>query len=62
MSLAGEWVLAIHGAIWFPVLYAMGLEGQSIEVLDRNYRYTAAIPPVPKSSSQRRRLPKRKAA
>jgi hypothetical protein len=31
MSLATEWILAVHRAIWFPVLYAMGLERDGIE-------------------------------
>jgi len=30
MSLSSEWSLAIHRAIWFPVLYAMGLEGEGV--------------------------------
>lgn len=31
MSLVSEWMLAVHRAIWFPVLYALGLERDGIE-------------------------------
>ena len=31
MSLASEWILAVHRAIWFPVFYALGLERDGIE-------------------------------
>jgi hypothetical protein len=52
MSL-GEWILTIHRAIWFPVLYAMGLEGESVEVMDNRFRYTAAARPVPAKRERR---------
>lgn len=31
MSFATEWALAIHRAVWFPVLWLTGLEAQAIE-------------------------------
>jgi len=31
MSFAGEWILAVHKAIWFPVLWATGLEAAAAE-------------------------------
>jgi hypothetical protein len=32
MSMLSEWALAIHRAVWFPVMYAAGLEREPIEV------------------------------
>jgi hypothetical protein len=43
MSVVSEWILEVHRAIWYPVLYAMGLEGQSVELMDRRFRYTRAF-------------------
>ena len=63
MSVVSEWILEVHRAIWFPVLYAMGLEGQSVEVVDRRFRYTGAgFTQTGKPTPTRRRRPKRKAA
>jgi hypothetical protein len=31
MSFATEWALAIHRAVWFPVLWLTGLEAPAIE-------------------------------
>ena len=31
MSFATEWALAIHRAIWFPLLWMTGLESRAIE-------------------------------
>ena len=31
MSMASEWTFAVHRAIWFPALHAMGLERDAIE-------------------------------
>jgi|RhiMetdeSRZDD1v2_1073273.scaffolds.fasta_scaffold1715001_1 hypothetical protein len=63
MSAISEWVLQVHRAIWFPVLYAMGLEGQSVEVMDGRFRYTGAgFPQTVKPMPRRRQRPRRKAA
>lgn len=62
MSLASEWILTIHRAIWFPVLFAMGLEGQAVEVMDRRFRYTAAGWPRSTKVPSPRRTARRKAA
>ena len=31
LSFAGEWILAVHKAIWFPLLWATGLEAAAAE-------------------------------
>jgi hypothetical protein len=31
MSFAAEWILAVHRAVWFPVLWATGLEAAAAE-------------------------------
>jgi hypothetical protein len=62
MSMTTESFLAIHRAIWFSVLYAMGLEGQSVEVMDRNFRYRAGRTAAERRPAAGRRQPlKRKA-
>jgi hypothetical protein len=63
MSMTTEWILAIHRAVWFPVLYAMGLEGRSVELMDRQFRYTGAALPKPvRARTSGRRAVRRKAA
>jgi len=32
MSFVSEWILAVHRAIWFPVLWSVGLEADGAEV------------------------------
>ena len=66
MSLASEWMLAVHRAIWFPVFYAMGLERDAIEApIGGAYisrLETALIKPARKVSKARRHaapLPRR---
>jgi hypothetical protein len=62
MSVVSEWILEVHRAIWFPALYAMGLDGQSVEVVDRRFRYTGAgFTQTVKPTTERRRRQKRKA-
>lgn len=61
MSMVSEWILQIHRAVWFPVLYAMGLEGQSVEVMDRRFRYTAAESTKTATPTPKRKPPERKA-
>ena len=46
MSLSSEWLLAIHRAIWFPVLYAIGLEGEAVAVYPTDGDFTAKLAPV----------------
>ena len=60
MSLATEWFLAIHRAFWFPVLYLMGLERASVEVMDKRFRYTALSSVPTQTGQSRRRATKRK--
>jgi hypothetical protein len=62
MSVISEWILQVHRAIWFPVLYAMGLERQSVEVMDGRFRYTGAgLTEITKPTAGRRQRPKKNA-
>jgi hypothetical protein len=63
MSLASDWLLEIHRAIWFVVLYALGLERTSVEVMDQRFQYTGpALVPVRNSPATQRSASKRKTA
>jgi hypothetical protein len=62
MSALTELVLDLHRAIWFPVLYAMGLEGRSVELMDRRFRYTVQGLPGSGKPTRRKRPSAKKAA
>lgn len=68
MSLANEWFLAVHRAIWFPVLYVMGLEGEPVEVYPIDRGLAGKLEAVPAGSGRittavsHRGAPRKKAA
>ena len=65
MSVASEWVLAVHRFIWYPLLYAMGLERDAIDVPIGGWRSAvAAIPaqtPVPRKLASSTRIKRKRA-
>jgi len=48
MSLATEWALAVHRAVWFPVFWLTGLEAPAED--DPFLGYTRLSPAVPAGS------------
>ena len=57
MSFLTEWVLAVHRAVWFPLLWMTGLEAQAIgdPVLDERLEAPATRQPSSATSCPRRR-------
>ena len=63
MSVASEWFLAVHRIIWYPVLYAMGLERDAIDVPIGGWRRPVpAQAPIARKPTSVARLKRRKAA